>query len=481
MPPEIEVAEVAPDIGSRAVLNTALLLGARIASRLAALVLVLVMARHLGAARYGSYTTLVAYSALVSILTDFGLNILYTREAARDRASLPRYLTTMVAGKLPLLPLGFIALALTAGAAGLGSLVPAGIALLGVSTYANLLRNTFYAVGRLEFEAVAILAETVIQGAGIVYGAVHGGDAAYYLLVYAASYGFTCAYCLVVVPLFRLAAGRPSIDPGLFARWLRLAFPIALGSFLTNVYFKVDVPILAHFRPAAEVGWYTLAYKPFEALQFIPLAVQSVVYPVLSVRFARSQDRLNRSYHEFFRILVLLGLPITAGTFVLARPIGRLFYLFPQSYISLRILSLGIVFLFVNSAFTAMLYSVDRQDRFAWTTFAAVVVNIGLNLVLIPHWGYLAASADTVITEAAFSIVAFWFLRSRQPLPWLRLTWRMAPATLLLAGVAYWFSDHSVLIAAPLAGLAYLVGLWALRAVSREEVNLLLRGLRLRR
>ena len=480
-PPEITFPKGAADLGSRAVLNTALLLGARIASRLALLVLVLVMANHLGAAGYGRYSSLVTYSGILSILTDFGLNILYTREAARNPAALPRFLATMAAGKLPLLPLGFIALALAATKAGLGSLVVPGIALMAASTYVNLLRNTFYAVGRLEFEAVAVLAETVIQGGGILYGVTHGGDVAFFLLVYAASYTFTCVYTLVVVPVFRLAEGRPALDPALFVKWLVLALPIAAGSLLTNLYFKADVPLLLHFRPAAEVGWYTLAYKPFEALQFIPLALQSVVYPVLSVRFVQAQDRLNRAYHEFFRILVLLGLPLTAGTFVLAHPIGRFFHLFPQSHVSLRILALAIVFLFVNSAFTAMFYSVNRQHLFAWTTGIAVVVNVGLNLAFIPRWGYLATSANTVITEAAFSVVAWWFLRARQPLPWLRLTWRMLPATLLLAGVAYWFSDHSLLIAAPLAGVAYLVGLWIFRAVSPEELDLFLRGLRLRR
>ena len=45
----------------------------------------------------------------------------------------------------------------------------------------------------------------------------------------------------------------------------------------------------------------------------------------------------------------LLGWPLTVGTFVLVHPIGRLFRFFPQSEPSLRILSLGIVFLFANS------------------------------------------------------------------------------------------------------------------------------------
>lgn len=470
-----------PDLGSRAVLNTAFVLGARIVSRLAALVLVLVLANHLGATGYGRYTTLVAYSAIVSVLADFGLNTLYTREAARDPGGLPRYLVTLLAGKLPLAALAFLLLGLTASLAGVGSLVPAGIALLGFTTYSNLLRNTFYAVGRLEFEAMAVLGETAIQGAAILYGATHGAGAAYFLLAYAASYAFTCVYSLVVIRLFRLGGGPARIDPSVLPLFLKLAFPFALGSFLTNVYFKVDVPILAHFRAAQEVGWYQLAYKPFEALQFIPLAVEAVVYPLLAVYFRSSQQRLARAYHEFFRILVLLGWPLAVGTFVLAHPIGRLFHLFPQSYVSLRILALAIPFLFVNSALTAMLYSVDRQDLFAWTTAAAVVVNVVLNLALIPRWGYLAASADTVVTEAAFSVVAYLFLRRRQPLPWLRLSWRILLAGLVLGAVAYLLSDRSVFIAAPGAAAVYVAALWMFRALTRDDLDLLLRGLRLRR
>lgn len=474
-------ADPAPDLGSRAVLNTAFVLGARIVSRLAALVLVLVLANHLGASRYGQYTTLVAYSAIISVLADFGLNTLYTRESARNVSALPRYLATLLAGKLPLAAVAFVVLGIAANLAGIGSLVLPGIALLGVTTYSNLLRNTFYAVGRLEFEAVAVLGETAIQALAILYGVTHGAGVGYFLLAYAASYAFTCGYCLAVIPLFRLAAGAPRVDPTLLPPFLKLAFPFALGSFLTNVYFKVDVPILAHFRASQEVGWYQLAYKPFEALQFIPLAVQSVVYPMLAVYFKSSSERLNRAYHEFFRILVLLGWPLSVGTFVLVHPIGRLFHLFPQSYVSLRILALAITFLFVNSAFTAMLYSVDRQDLFAWTTAAAVVVNLVLNLALVPRWGYLAASADTVVTEAAFSVVAYWFLRGRRPLPWLRLSWRILLAGAAMGVVAYLLSDRSLFVAAPAAALGYLVALWAFRAVTREDLDLLLRGLRVMR
>ena len=210
----------------------------------------------------------------------------------------------------------------------------------------------------------------------------------------------------------------------------------------------------------------------------MPLAIQAAVYPLLAVYYRDSRDRLADAYARFFKILVVLGWPLTVGTFVLAAPVGRLFQLFPQSIPSLRILALAIVFLFVNSAFTAMLYAIDRQDLFAWTTAIAVVVNVGLNLAFIPSFGYLAASANTVITEAAFSVAAWWFVARVRRLPWLRVSWRTLLAGLLMGVAVLPFASHSLYYGAAAGLLVYVAALWLLRAVTLEELALLRRGLR---
>lgn len=459
-------------------MNTTLVLAARVVSRLVALVTVIVLARHLGDAAYGRYTTLIAYSAIVSVLADLGLSPLYTREAARAPGRIPDYLGTLLGGKVALAVAASLVLALALALAGLGGLIVPGAALLVLTTYASLLRNTFYARGRVEFEAVAILAETAILAGLILAGARLGAGVAFFVWAYAASYAFTCAYCLVVISAFGLGRPRLAFDAALFRSWLELAAPFALGAFLTNLYFRADVTILQHFKPFQEVGWYTFAYKPFEALQFVPLAVQATVYPLLAVYYHDSRERLSGAYARFFKILVVLGWPLTVGTFVLAAPVGRLFQLFPQSIPSLRILALAIVFLFANSAFTAMLYAIDRQDLFAWTTGIAVVVNVGLNLALIPAFGYLAASAVTVVTEAAFSVAAWCFVARVERLPWLRVSWRTLLAGLLMGAAVLPLSARAIYVAAPVGVVAYCGALWALRAVRREELDLVLRGLR---
>jgi O-antigen/teichoic acid export membrane protein len=476
-----EAAAGAAQLSTRAVSNSVLILGARTVSRLVSLVVVIVLANALGPDSYGRYTTLIAYSALVSVIADLGFSPLYTREAARNQKDLGDYLGTLLLVKIALGVAAAVvmAIALDLGA-GLPSLIVPGAALLIATAYANLLRNTFYAVGRAEFDAIAIIAEIAIQGGLILYGARHHEGVSYYIWAYTASFCFTIVYSLVVIQVFRLGRVRLGLDAKLVRRWIPLALPFAYTAFLTNLYFRADVPILQHFRSFSEVGWYTFAYKPFEALQFVPLAIQVVVYPLLGVYFVTNILQLKIAYERFFKVLVLLGWPLTVGTFVLVHPIGRLFRLYPQSEPALRILAFGIVFLFANSAFYSMLNAINRQHLNAWATGLAAAINIVLNLIFIPAFGYLAASTTTVVTEAALCAFGWWFVQRNHPelrLDAIGLSWRILLAGAVMGIVLYPLATFSIAISLPAGGLAYLVAIYLIRAISPEEWRLARHGL----
>jgi len=471
----------APELGARAVGNAVLVLGARTVSRVISLVVVVVLATALGDTGYGRYSTLLAYLALVSVVADLGFNPLYTREAARNRKELGDYLGTLLILKLALAVAAgvILAIALALGA-GLRELIVPGAVLLIATAYANLLRNTFYAVGRAEFDAVAIVAEIAIQAGLIVFGARRQAGASYFVWAYAASFLFTVVYTLMVIRVFQLGRVRLNFDLKLVQRWFPLALPFAFTFFLTNLYFRADVPILQHSRSFAEVGWYTFAYKPFEALQFVPLAIQVVVYPLLAVYHVSDSLRLRLAYARFFKVLILLGWPLTIGTCVLAHPIGRLFRLFPESEPALRILALGIVFLFANSAFYAMLNATNRQHLNAWATGIAAAINIVLNLIFVPLYGYLAASATTVVTEASLCVFGWWFVQRNQTelrLPVFSLTWRVLLAGALMGVVLYPMSRVSIAISLPAGAIAYLAAIYLIQAIEPEEWRLVRSGL----
>jgi O-antigen/teichoic acid export membrane protein len=467
---EVAAAEVNPAdaLGARTPRNALLILAARTVSRVIALVMVLVMANHLGASGYGRFGTIVAYSALIGVVADLGLSTLFTREAARRPEQLGQYLSTLIVGRVPLVLVAVAMLSFAIWQAGLAALLLPATLLLALSGYSTLVRNSFYATGRLGFEVLAILVEIGVLAGLVFLGAHRGAGVSWFLWSYVASYVASIAYTVAVLHRFGIGRLQARFDASLFRSWILMALPLAAGFLLTNLYFRADIPILQHFRPFEEVGWYQLAYKPFEATQFVPLAVQAVVYPLLSVYFARSPDRLDRAYRQFFKVLVMLGWPLTVTIFVLVHPLGRILHLFPQSEPSLRILAFGIVFLFINSAFTAMLFSTNRQGRYAWATALAAAVNVGANLLLIPLYGYLAASATTVLTEAVLS-AAGWWLVGRARLPWLRLSWRVLLAGLLLGLVLLPLARFPVWVGLLVAPWVYLGALVLLRAFDADE------------
>ena len=474
----------AAQLGTRAVSNSLFILAARTISRVISLVVVIVLANALGDTRYGQYTTLVAYSGLVAVVGDLGFQSLYTREAARNRAALGDYLGTLIVLRVVLAAAASIVFALALGlGAGLPSLIIPGCALLVATAYASLLRNTFYSVGRAEFDAIAIVAETIIQAALILFGARRHSGVSYYVWAYTASFAFTIVYSVVVIRVFRMGSIRLALDLDLVRRWWPLALPFALTFFLTNAYFRAGVLILQQFRSFAEVGWYTFAYKPFEALQFVPLAIQVVVYPLLGVYFVSDPSRLKLAYERFFKVLVLLGWTLTVGTFVLVHPINQIFNrsgAFAQSEQSLRVLAFGIVFLFANSAFYAMLNATNRQGLNAWATALAAAINIALNFAFIPFYGFMAASVMTVLTEAALCGFGWWFVQTKRPelrLPVINLSWKI-----LLAGVAmgialYPVRRYTIFLTAPAGFAVYLVAIYLLRAIEPEEWRLARAGL----
>jgi O-antigen/teichoic acid export membrane protein len=266
--------------------------------------------------------------------------------------------------------------------------------------------------------------------------------------------------------------------------WFFQGLPFALTFVLTILYFKIDQPILYALRPHAEAGWYAAAYKPFEALLFIPLTLLSVVFPVLSVYFRERPQELTDALGRFFKALLFLGWPIAVGLFMLAHPLTTMF-LYPQSEPALRILALALVIGFVNNAFIGALSASDHQLSFTWAAGWSLVANVSLNLVLIPFFGYIGASWATVLTEIVLG-VAGWILTARHigRIPVLPLSWRTMIAGLVMGAVLFPLRNlDGVQIVIPIVvgGAVYAGAALLLRAITSDEIAFARRALALAR
>ena len=472
-------------IGSRAVGNVAMLLVARVLSRAIALVTFFATANWLGPSSNGQFQATITYTALVSILIDLGFNTLYTREGARHPDEIPRYLRNILSTRAVFALPSLAVLALTLHLSGLRSLLAPACFVMIFSAYSNVLRSTFYATGVLTFEAVAIIAESVVLLGGTLLGVFTHRGVDWFLWSYVAMYGFSCAYFATVISVRKMVRWGWELDVAFLTSWLRKSLPFALAFVITTLYFKIDVPILLYFRSFTEYGWYNFAYKPFESLLFVPITILNVAFPVLAVYHTESADRLLHATKRFYRALFALGFPISVGTVVLAKGINGLFDRsgqFEPAAAALAILGAGIFLMFVTNAFIAALNAADRQVLFTWAALVSLVVNVALNFLLVPIYGYLGAAWATDLTELAL-LTTGWLMVRRVlgTVPILRLSWRIVAAGVLMGAVLWVFfrgaHGWSVAVAILVGMLVYGAGLLLFRAVDAEEIALARRAL----
>lgn len=453
-------------------------------ARLVALVAVFATIRHLTPVPYGTFTTLVNYTAIVSVVLDLGFNVLYVREGARHPAEIQRYLRNVMSLRILMAVVSFVILAIALAIAGLSSLLVPGFVLMVLTSYSTLLRNTLYAVQRLGFEAVAVVLESLVLLVLVLIGVKIGAGVTYFVWAYAAQYAFSCVYFAVVLSWQKIATVGWRFEPQLLREWFFQGLPFALTFVLTILYFKIDQPLLYALKAHAQAGWYGAAYKPFESLLFIPITLLSVVFPVLSVYFRERPQEMTDAVSRFFKALYVIGWPIAGGLFMLAHPIATMF-LYPQSEPALRILSLALAIGFVNNAFIGALSASDHQSSFTWAAGWSLVANVALNLILIPPFGYIGASWATVLTEVVLG-VAGWILTARYigRIQVLRLSWRATAAGLVMGAVLFPLRNlDGVEIVIPIvvgAGV-YAGAALLLRAITADEIAFARRALALAR
>lgn len=244
------------------------------------------------------------------------------------------------------------------------------------------------------------------------------------------------------------------------------------------IYYKTDTLMLSYLRGYDEVGWYNAAYTLVFALTFIPSAVITAVYPVMSKYYTNSSLTLSSSkllkdlFHNCFRYLVLLAVPIIGGTLFLAQRIIPFIYneQFQQSILVLQILVLTTFFLFVNYLIGYLFNAIHKQTYFTTTTGICALFNVVLNFFLIPQWGAYGAATATVITETINFIMLSSFCRQwHYAVNLFKLLWKplIAVSGMLMAGYALFSLPLLVLIC--IEAVVYFVLLILLKEVGQKE------------
>ena len=449
------------------------------------------MLRILQPENAGNFYFAVVIVGWVEIFTNFGLNTFLTREVSRDRSGANRFFANTSILRLILggiaLPVLIAALLFGNGLFQLTQETAITIVLLALAQIPSSLSTgmtaMFYAYEKAEYPAalgvVTVLLKVFLGAPALLAGWGIIGLGAVSLIVNCVTFGVM--YVLLVRLIIK---PRYESDPTLRRGMLHESFPLMLNHLLATLFFKVDVPMLQAMQGPTVVGWYSTAYKWIDALNIIPAYSTMALFPVMSRQATEDKAALMRSTRFAIKFLVMLALPIAVMTTFLAPflvlLLGGPSYL-PYAAVALQIMIWSIPFGWINSIVNYILIALGQQSKLTRAFVIGLTFNISANLILIPHFSFVAAAVVTILSELVEGLVFMFYLeRSLGSIHWIRLLWRLfvsAGAMMLVMALAWSLHPIVALIAGP---LVYVGGLLALRAIGPEEKRVLnrLRGSR---
>jgi len=188
--------------------------------------------------------------------------------------------------------------------------------------------------------------------------------------------------------------------------------PIGLSILMVHSIYYMDTVLLEFFADNKAVGYYNAGYRIVLLLNMLSAIYFHTVFPLLSKYYLQSKKRLAILHQYNIQIMIIFGLLATTIGSVLAEPIVGFLYgdAYGAAVIAFRILIWSFALICINTPFAWGLWACDRQNAYFKIVTFQFLVNLGLNLWLIPSYGIIGAGAATVAAELTgipFYVAAF--------------------------------------------------------------------------
>ena len=196
---------------------------------------------------------------------------------------------------------------------------------------------------------------------------------------------------------------------------LKKSFPLILSAVMVSIYMKIDQVMLKSVG-SVEVGIYSAAAKLSEAWYFIPVAIVTSVFPAIINARKTDMDRYYKRLTNLYDLLVFISLPVAVVVSFLGKDIIRLLYADGYNGAG-EMLSIHIwsgIFVFLGSASSQYLLAEGYTMISFQRTALGAVVNILLNLWLIPLHGGIGASIATLIACFVSTFYLLFISKTRQ-------------------------------------------------------------------
>lgn len=454
------------------------LLSSEVITKLFSFVSVIYLARVLGPSGFGEISFAMAVFMFFLMFSTLGLDILGTREIAKDRNKLMEYVFEIGCLKLFLSLLAYILLWAFVMVFISSAQMRWLILLYGLSLFAMafLFEWVFQGVEQMHFIAISRLISNAIYLA-LVVALVKSSAQMFLVPLFYFLQGLIAAFVLIAVLFFVYRKTKLRFDWHKIRELFFLALPIGSAFVLAQVYYGFDSVMLGFMKNSAEVGYYNAAFKVYMIVVLLAGIYHSAMFPRITRLFQDAPSKLSKIYNQSNKILAIFAVPLTVGGIIVAPKIMNLFYgqIYQPGVLSLQILLCGTISLYINTGYHRGLLACHMEKWYFVGVLVPVIVNIILNLLLIPAYGLNGAAFATLMGEVSAFIVSYVGFNQIVRAPFLRYLYKPFFASVALMFFVFWGlkAGWNAIIIITSAAVLYMSILFIINGLNTEDLKLL--------
>jgi O-antigen/teichoic acid export membrane protein len=209
-----------------------------------------------------------------------------------------------------------------------------------------------------------------------------------------------------------------SIDKNLIHSLLKDGLPMALSSLMVMLYLRIDQVMLTDMKGNLENGIYSTGVRMIDIVYFIPVALADSFFPGIVFSKKHEGQKYEKNIIGFYSIMTYLSIGIGIVTFIIAKPMMSLFFgaAYEGSGEVLQVFGLSVYSFFLTVATGRYLIAENYKIIILVRSFLGLGLNIALNLLWIPEYGFMGAAYASFVSYFVPLIILVFFKSSRYQL-----------------------------------------------------------------
>ena len=465
----------------------------QVAKSLSGGILVIVLARLLSPDEYGLVYLAVSIFTFVTLLGKVGLGNSAARYVTeyeeKDPGQIPHIVETtavVLTITLGIVTLGLVLfselIATIMNDPELQVLLLVGALFVATGGFVDSTRKICQGFKKIEWAAYIKLVDAVLRPIVAIGLVLAGFGAVGAITGYVVS--SLSAALLGIVFIYYLYSGttRNEIEPDLRRRVAEYALPIALTDNSDTLLKRVDIILVGAFLTPLAVSYYVVAKQLMTFLKTPANSLGFAITPRYSEQIHRGNlGTASRLYSKALTSVLAFYVPAAVGLVIVAEP--TLTLVFGPEYaggvIVLQVLTLYLVAQTVSYITGGGLDYLGRAKQRAYAKFGAAVINVILNIALIPTIGIVGAAVSTVSSYALYVALNVYLLHLELDLDWMVIGYRcvkigavtsvMVLSILPFSGSIDGFVSLTAVVA--LGGLVWLIGTVLVGLIEKQQLR----------